>query len=410
MALLAATATVTTTAVASDPMAAARRRVMLAQLLASVGLTAGAAAGGLLAVGVTGSQTLAAAPLGALVLGGALSAVPLSSLMAALGRSRGLQLGYLVGTAGAATVVAGAAAGLVWPLLVGNVLLGAGSSATMLSRYAVADLDAPERRARALGRSMLAIAVGAVLGPNLLGPAAVVADPLGLPDAAGLYVVAVLVLAAAALALGTTAHVRPTGTGAGPAAHAAARVGGTAWPAWLPVATLAVANATMVMVMAVLPVHLHRAGHGLGTVGVAVALHVTAMYSASPLLGRLLDRHGAARVAAAGAVTTATAGVLAAVGDVTDLVPALAVLVLLGLGWNTQVMAGSAMLGVGRDAEQRVRLEGRSEAVMAAAAAAGGLLLAGPLVRVGGLPLLAAATVPFELGLVVLLHRLRWST
>ena len=92
------------------------------------------------------------------------------------GRRAGLAAAYLAGAAGA-LVVAAAAWGS-WPLLLaGSLLLGGGNAAVMLARYAAADLAS--RRGRAISTVVAAASVGAIAGPNLLGPAGVLAGRSG---------------------------------------------------------------------------------------------------------------------------------------------------------------------------------------------------------------------------------------
>lgn len=62
----------------------------------------------------------------------------------------------------------------------------------MLARYAAADLATPRERVRAIGLVISATTLGAVLGPNLLAPAAA----LHLPQC-GLFLVAILALPSA---------------------------------------------------------------------------------------------------------------------------------------------------------------------------------------------------------------------
>jgi MFS family permease len=65
-------------------------------------------------------------------------------------------------------------------------------------------------------------------------------------------------------------------------------------------------------------------------------------------------------------------------------------LLLLGVGWNACLIAGSALLVSAVATWQRPRVEGIGELSMGIAAAAGGAL-AGPLVAVSGYPTLAVA-------------------
>jgi hypothetical protein len=84
--------------------------------------------------------------------------------------------------------------------------MGMGNTAVMLSRYLIADLGAPAARAKAIGTSFLAVSLGAVSGPALLGPAALLAPPLGLPAPAGLYLVSLTAMLLAASVFTTTSR------------------------------------------------------------------------------------------------------------------------------------------------------------------------------------------------------------
>jgi MFS family permease len=83
-------------------------------------------------------------------------------------------------------------------LLAGMVLLGSGTAANLLARYAGADLAAPEHRARAISTVVWATTIGAIAGPNALGPSGRLADWLGLPSLAGPFLVAFVWFAVAA--------------------------------------------------------------------------------------------------------------------------------------------------------------------------------------------------------------------
>lgn len=392
----------------------ARRFVLIAQATASVGLAAGSASGGLLAEAITGNDATAAAPLGALVLGAGLSAPAGAAVMTRVGRLPALLTGYLTGMLGSALVVVAAAAGSLSWLLVGSGFLGAANTAVTLSRYVVADLSPPNHRGRAISASLVTITAGAVVGPNLLDPTSRMAEALGLPAPAGLYLVAILVFLAAPMLLIGPMRTLPTPVsrrsrerpaGATPTASVWVRSLPNPMPA---IAVLTSANMTMVAVMAVAPVHLDSQGRGLGLVGAMVSLHVAAMYIASPLLGRICDRRGPSRLATAGAVLFCFAGVTPLMLGTDHLAAMTVLLVLLGIAWNIQVVAGSVMLIRGVPRPQRPRLEARGELAMSLGAAAGGLWFAGLLTAAGGITLLALATTPLHLG-VLLLLRIRSS-
>jgi Major Facilitator Superfamily len=306
-------------------------------------------------------------------------------------------------------------------LLVGCALLGGGNAAVMLARYAAADLAS--RRGRAISRVVAAASVGAVIGPNLLGPAGTPALTLGLPQPAGLFLLAIPAFLAAALVL--LVFMRPDPL---LVARATAMAGGAVADTEQPgpvagksdlaavlgdrrirsaVLVLALTNLTMVGVMALAPVHLHDDGAGMGTIGMVISAHIAAMYLPSPVTGWLADTLGGRTVAGVGALLLLGAGGAAAMAGSARL-GVMAALLLLGVGWNAGLIAGSALL---RDAPVQASLRTRAEAIgelgMGAAAAVGsggaGLLLAA-----GGFGLLgvvAAAPCLLVLAVVVITDR-----
>jgi MFS family permease len=258
----------------------------------------------------------------------------------------------------------------------------------MLARYAAADLAS--HRGRSISTVVTAASVGAVAGPNLLGPAGPVAQAVGLPASTGLFLLAIPAFLGAALVLAV--FLRPDPLQVAKAVARPAEQPATGSRGELAVLfsdrhirvallVLALANLAMVGVMAVAPVHLHDHGAAMGTIGLIVGAHIAAMFLPSPVTGWLTDAVGARVVASLGALLLLTAVVVAAVAG-SGLVGILVVLLLLGLGWNAELIGGSALL---RDApvstSLRTRAEGIGELGMGAAAAVGGsaagLLLAG---------------------------------
>jgi MFS family permease len=391
------------------------RVLVVAQVLGALGLAAGGTAGALLAEDLTGRAAAAGLPLSLLVLGSGVGAVAVARVMDDHGRRAGLTAAYLAGAAGAALVVA-AAASRSWPLLLaGSFLLGGGNAAVMLARYAAADLAS--RRGRAISTVVAAASVGAIAGPNLLGPAGVLAGAVGLPAPAGLFLVAVLAFLGAALVL--VAFLRPdplqVARSQALSAEEPAAAGGRGELAALlgdghlrlALLVLAVANLAMVGVMAVTPVHLHDHGAGMGAIGLLIGAHIAAMYLPSPVTGWLSDTLGARVVAGMGALLLLAAGTVAAVAGAGRPV-IMGALLLLGVGWNAGLIGGSALL---RDAPisppLRTRAEGLGELGMGAAAAAGGSG-AGLVLAAGGfglLGLVAAAPCLLILVAVAITHK-----
>lgn len=372
----------------------------LATAVGSAGLAAGGTAGALLGAEIAGTEAAAGLPLGALVIGQAASALLVSGTTDRAGRGTSLALGYVLGALGAVLVIGAAVAGSFAALLAGSAVLGAGNTSVFLARYAAAEVGGEAARGRALGAVLFAAALGAVASPNLLGPSGDLARGLGLPPLAGLYVVAILCFAAAALILAAVSvpGVPYLGRGAvllgaggrprAPARGVVSGIGNARARAALGV--LGAANLVMVAVMAIAPVHLATHGHGLGVVGVVVGVHVAGMFAPSPVSGRLADGLGPEPVAATGFSLLVAAGAAGAVLDVAGVPSMVAVLLMLGVGWNLAVVGGSTLLAASVPADLRPRAEGLGEVSMGLAAGAGAPM-AGAIVALGGFAALSAA-------------------
>ncbi|HEV7810704.1 MAG TPA: MFS transporter [Candidatus Limnocylindrales bacterium] len=324
---------------------------------------------------LAGSAALAGAPAAAVVLGAALGATSLSWLMSRRGRRPGLVAGYAVGVGGAVIAVAAIVAGSFALLLAGSLLIGFGNSANQLSRYAAADLYPPARRATALGTVVWAATVGAVVGPNLVGPSGDLAMALGLPHHAGPYLVPIALVGLASIVSFVRLrpdpydladhHGRPSEN------IVAARLGTILRrPAVLvSIVALVIGQFVMVLIMTMTPLHMTDHGHDLSAVGLVLSAHTAGMYALAPVSGRLTDRFGSPLVIYAGMAVLAVAGVLAAVAPAEDDRLLLLALFLLGFGWNLGYVAGSALLTSGVSIVERTRVQGLADALIWSTAA-----------------------------------------
>ncbi|MGJ7416061.1 MFS transporter [Streptomyces cinereoruber] len=173
----------------------------ISQTLGGAGMAAGITVGALLAQDLLGSTGLAGLPAALYTAGAAFGAVGLGRVSRRFGRGPGLALGNGIAALGSAGVVTGATAR--WPVLLLAALFvyGAGTVTGLLARYAGADLAPPERRGRAAGTVLFAMTLGAVVGPNLIGPTGDLADTWGLPRLTGPFLLAAVAYTAAALVL-----------------------------------------------------------------------------------------------------------------------------------------------------------------------------------------------------------------
>src|SRR4029453_3971505 len=87
-------------------------------------------------------------------------------------------------------VVVAANLGNVALLFASLLVYGAGAATNLQARYAGADLAAPSRRGRAGRIVLVATAVGAIIGPNLVSLTGPLATAVGIPPLAGPFMLA----------------------------------------------------------------------------------------------------------------------------------------------------------------------------------------------------------------------------
>lgn len=367
-----------------------------AQVFSGLGNGATLSLGSILAVDLSGAEATAGLVNTGMTLGSAVVSIPLAQLALSRGRRVALGAGLAAGLVGQALMVTAVLARAFPVLLLGAFLVGFGAAVNLQARFAVTDLAEPRHRGRDLSLVVWAVTVGAVLGPNMVGPGAVLSGWLGIPAHAGPFLIsgAGMLVGWLIILLGLRpdplllrrelegvpegpdpdAPRRPVGPGTGtggvetvvePVPAVARTVPGNRWTAgWHAIrrhpsalaalVSVIAAHAVMVGLMSMTPLHLqHQAGvasselgHHPDTVvliGFTISLHVAGMYALSPLMGVLADRFGPARIVSAGLATllaaTAFTGFLP--GEHWAVVTGL---VLLGLGWSATTVAGSTLL------------------------------------------------------------------
>ena len=384
------------------------RTLVVVQAVGAIGITIGIATASLLARDISGSESQAGFAQTAQVLGTAFAAYLLARLMSHRGRRIGLVTGYLLGAAGAVLAVVAGVVGSMVLLLVGALLLGSTSAANNSARYAATDLAEDAHKGRALSTVVWATTIGAVLGPNLTGPAGALADVLGIPELTGPFALGAIGMVVAAVVVGImlrpdplllareaagVAEVPPTGT-AWARAIAAARERPVLFFATL---GMACAHAAMVGVMIMTPLHMEHGHAELEVIGLVISLHVLGMFAFSPVVGWLADRYGRPTTLVTGSVLLLVAMVLCARSPEGSSWQIFVGLFLLGLGWSFATVSASTLIAQHARLEARTDVQGATDLVMGlTAAAAGGL--AGLVVDAWGYPALTVCST----GLVAL--------
>jgi MFS family permease len=367
--------------------------LLLAQILSGLGLAAGITVSALLAEEMLGSSRFSGLPTVFFTIGSAVAAVGVGRISQRQGRRVGLSAGYLAGALGSVGVVVAAGVGNI-VLLFGSMLVyGAGVSTNLQARYAGADLAAPSRRGRAVSIVLVATAVGAIAGPNLVSATGTLAIQIGIPALAGPFLLAAAAYASAAVVLWLLLRPDPLllarSIAAGPhlgLGQAAAPSGPIAdvprrshsgrtwsWAVASGAGILILTQLIMVAIMTMTPIHIEHHGHSIAITGLVIGAHVAGMFLPSPFSGWLVDRFGYLPIAVAAGLTLLAAGLLAASAPVDSVTTLALALVLLGLGWNLGLVSGTTVVTDAVPLATRARTQGTVDLGIALAGAGAGL-------------------------------------
>jgi MFS family permease len=388
------------------------RVLVLTQAVGALGITIGIATASLLARDLSGSEALSGLAQTAQVLGAAVISFLLAAVMARRGRRVGLVTGYLLGASGGMLAVVSGVVESMPLLLLGAVLLGAGTSANSAARFAATDLAEDSNRARSLSLVVWATTIGAVLGPNLTGPAGAFADAVDIPELTGPFAIGAMGMLAAALVAFVTLRPDPLlvareRAGEVDVGHVAA---GSSWTRarqavrerpviGFAIAGLALAHATMISVMVMTPLHMEHGGAELDVIGLVISVHVLGMFAFSPLVGLLADRLGRAPVLGAGGAVLIGALLLCASSPQGMSWQVTAGLFLLGVGWSLAMVSASTMVAEHAPLAARTDVQGTSDLVMGLTAACAGAV-AGLVVDLAGYPALSLVTLALAVGVI----------
>lgn len=381
--------------------------LLAAQVCGSTGHSITLAVGSIVAADITGSNTWSGLPTSIAALGAALASVPLARAMGHFGRRPGLTLGYGLGALGSGLSMLGVVTRSFPLLLLGMALFGLGQTSNLLARYAAADVSIGAQRGRAIGLIVWGSTLGSIVGPNLLGLAALSADPLGLPSVGSPFLIGLLGFGLAALLVEallrpdplTVARQLEDPIATDRPAEAARPLRAILRQPSVRLALGALMTSQLVMIgtTSTSPVYLHDHGHHVDTIGLAVSLHLAGMYVASPLTGWLCDRFGRIAVIAAGGLVLVAAVALAALAPGSDSILVSLALFLNGVGWNFGFVAGSALLTDALTPAERTSMQGLADLVMGLMGAIGSAL-GGVILQIWGFPILNMVGAALVLG------------
>ena len=385
--------------------------LFLSQGLSSAGFIAAFTVNALVAVDLTGRTAMAGVPGALYVLGQACGAVIWGFSMERIGRRRALALGQVIGVIGSAIAMAAVVDRSFVFFLGGLVLVGVARSAVDLGRFAAAEVHLPTERGRAISNVVLGSTVGAVFGPLLVGPTGQLALWAGFAELAGPYGVGcgVLALAAALIFSGLRPDPRDIGRELArfhpdsvPVQTTRSLMEILRQPGVIVAMTSVVfAQLVMMVPMSITSVHMKAHQHPLTAVSIVISAHTLGMFAFSLISGRLTDRWGRSPVIILGSAVMILSCLMAMPSI--NLVPLLAALFLLGLGWNFAYVAGSTLLADQLSPGERAKTQGCNDLLLNLASAASqigsGVVYASGGFGIMSLAAAAAAVVPLALAI-----------
>ena len=389
------------------------------QSLASAGVIATVTVAAIVGAELSGRPALAGVPVATAQVGTAIMALLVALLSDRVGRRAALAIGAGVGALGAAVAGAAVALGAFGLLLAGLLLMGAGTATANFGRFTAAEVNPLKRRGRAVATVVFGGTVGSVVGPLMVAPSAGAAQGLGLPGLAGPYAAALLVFAlgAAVLALGLRPEpqrlarilerrdeARETVEGRPPTEPGQAR----SWRelardpgVMTAVAAMVIAYAVMASLMTITTLHMHDHEHALTGISAVISAHTFGMFAFSVVSGWLTDRVGRLPVIGAGVAILLLSCATAPLSP--QLVPLMASLFALGLGWNLCYIGGSVLLGDRLSTAEKARTQGVNDLLIgltsAAASVTSGVVYAA--VSYGAMGLVGAALCLILIGIVL---------
>ena len=355
------------------------------------------------------TEAVAGLPATLTLIGRAIAAFPVGWLMDKLGRRFGLSLGFLLCALG--SILAALAIGWesLFGLLLGVLIAGMGRGIGEQARFAAAEVETADRRAKAIGLIVFASTIGAIVGPRLLAPSEQLALRFGWMGATGPFIVGGFLFYLAFML--TALFLRPDPMLVGRAMEAELpksdtdnptevrpmRVIFADWNVRLALISITVGQLVMTTIMVITPLHMSKLGYTTDDIGWVLMAHTLGMFGLASLTGWLIDKTSSTQVIGAGAGVLVLSALLAPVAP--NLWALSAALFLLGLGWNFCFVAGSALLSAALRAAERGRVQGASETMVSLASGIGSLSV-GALFTYGGMVGISAGGLFFALLLI----------
>jgi MFS family permease len=340
--------------------------------------------GSIIAVELAGGNSQwTGVPSTLVLVGAAVIAYPIGRFMDRAGRRPGLTIGYVFGILG--TVVAGLAVinASLLIFLFGVLLIGLAKGVNDLGRYAAAEANVADKRARAISLIVLAGTVGSITGPGMIKWTGSLVERAGLPELSGPWFLAAVLLALSLLLVNFFLRPdpqqiarqliaqEPISDRLSQAGRSFQEIIFSDHRAKIAVSAMVFGQLTMVWVMTITPVHMHGHHHDVADVSWVIMAHTMGMFGLSFLVGWLVDRVGRIKMITAGGVILIVSCILAPLSI--EVFWLMLALFLLGLGWNCCFVAGSTLLADVLRPYEKGKIQGLADVVVNVASGVGSL-------------------------------------
>jgi MFS family permease len=348
---------------------------------------------GLAGYALAEDKAFATVPLTCYVFGSAITTIPASFLMKAIGRRAGFQTGTSIGMLGAAICSFAVYVANFWLLCAGMMVMGMYTAFGKYYRFAAADAASESFRAKAISFTLAGGILGGVVGPEMAKRTKdLFADHVYMGSYLSLIFVcmlATLVLSRLDIPRLSEHEQKDPGRPLGVIMRQPVFV----------VAVLAsmLSYGIMNLMMTSTPLAMRAHNHHFNDAAFVLEWHVIGMYGPSFFTGSLIYRYGVLNVILAGIVLMFLCIMMALAG--TALINFWTAMFLLGVGWNFMYVGGSALLTECYTPAERAKTQAANDflifATMAISSMSSGLLLnksGWHAVNLGSIPFLALAT------------------
>ena len=350
---------------------------------------------GLAGFALASDKSLATLPLTCYVIGSAITTIPASFLMGAIGRRGGFQVGTIVGMFGAALCALASYLASFVLLCAGMTVMGVYTAFGKYYRFAAADAADVSFKAKAISLTLAGGIIGGIVGPEMAKrTTGHFSDHLVY---LGPYISLVFVCLLATLFLirldipKLSAQEREEG------GRALAQI--MVQPVFI-VAVLAsmLSYGIMNLMMTSTPLAMRAHEHHFNDAAFVLQWHMIGMYGPSFFTGSLINRFGVLNVILAGCLLLLGCIIAALAG--TTLINFWTALFLLGIGWNFMYVGGSALLTEAHTPAERAKTQAANDFLvfltMAISSMSSGMLLnksGWHAVNYGSIPFLVLAAV-----------------